>query len=337
MSLSRSRLSRLSIVALKCGSTILSLTVAIVIALLLWQNREALHEATQAPAHLWLLPVAIYLVILAAKGLSFDILANTFDVRVPLVESIGITASGLLGNYLLPGNASLPVRTLYLQRVHGLSYRDFIPIALAAFIFCTGIYGILTGLLALVNGPVGSEIYNYVISAMGFGGALLIVATLFPIRLVKLFGFDPGRYLKGWRQFLHSPFLPWLWLAIELLRAGLEVGFAYTVLRILQVNAPVGQVAIMTLAKECSVILRITPGSFGVAEGVQVFFAAVFGIDVPSVLLSALIMRVIELGWSGLISILLMTRLIGKMGKVGLLVAPMPVRGVPSSPRIQAD
>jgi uncharacterized membrane protein YbhN (UPF0104 family) len=80
------------------------------------------------------------------------------------------------------------------------------------------------------------------------------------------------------------------------------------------VDAPLGQVAVIVLAKECSVILRITPGSLGVAEGVQVFFAAMFHIDVPGILLSALIIRAIELGWLGLVSLLLMNRLISKMG-----------------------
>ena len=314
MSWSRPFLSGPFIFALKLGSAAVSLAAAVGIAIFLWRNREALSSALRAPPYLWLIPVGIYFVMLVTKGLSFDLLVKTFGVRVPFVESLGITASGLLGNYALPGNASLPLRTLYLQRVHGLSYRDFLPIVLAAYICSTGIYGVLTGFCAILSGPVDSDTYNGLVAVLGFGGFFLILATLIPIRPVKLFRFEPERFLKGWRQFLHAPLLPWLWLGIDLLRAALEVGLVYAVLKILKVDAPLGRVAVMTLAKECTVILRITPGSFGVTEGVQVFFAAMFGIDVPGVLLSALIIRAIELGWLGLVSVLLMSRLIGKMG-----------------------
>ena len=186
----RHQLSRRSILVLKFGSAALSLVAAVGLAVFLWRNREALSSALRAPPYLWLIPVAIYFVMLVTKGLSFDLLVNTFGVRVPFVESLGITASGLLGNYALPGNASLPVRTLYLQRVHGLSYRDFLPIALAAYICSTGIYGVLTAMFASPNRLQSTPtIYNSVIAVLGFGGIFLIVATLIPIRPIKLFGF----------------------------------------------------------------------------------------------------------------------------------------------------
>ena len=103
---------------------------------------------------------------------------------------------------------------------------------------------------------------------------------------------------------------------MDLLRAALEVGLVYAILGILKSGcASVGQVAVMTLARgDAASYCELLRDRLVLPKAVQVFFAAMFDIDVPGVLLSALIIRVIELGWLGLVSILLMNRLIGKMG-----------------------
>jgi hypothetical protein len=64
---------------------------------------------------------------------------------------------------------------------------------------------------------------------------------------------------------------------------------------ILGIELTVAQTAIIVLAKENSIFLRLTPGAFGIAEGVQVFFATQFGFDAAPILLAAIGARAIEL------------------------------------------
>jgi hypothetical protein len=66
-----------------------------------------------------------------------------------------------------------------------------------------------------------------------------------------------------------------------------------------------GQAIIIVFAKECAIILRLTPGSLGIAEGVQAFFAAAFGLDVELVVVAALVSRVIEITWLSVLSLML--------------------------------
>ena len=61
----------------------------------------------------------------------------------------------------------------------------------------------------------------------------------------------------------------------------------------------------MTLAKECSIFFRITPGAIGVAEGVQAYFAIVYGVNPAEVVFAALIFRVIEIFCLLIMSVLL--------------------------------
>ena len=58
-----------------------------------------------------------------------------------------------------------------------------------------------------------------------------------------------------------------------------------------------------------SVFLRITPGAFGIAEGVQVFFATQFGADPTHILLAAILGRTIEVVCLALVSSVLVRRL----------------------------
>src|SRR5262249_28857042 len=92
----------------------------------LWENRTSLAPIWRIAPLLWLIPCAFYTAALIGKGQTFDILARVYSVRVPIVDSIGLTASGLLSNYAIPGNASIPLRTLYMHRVLGLPYNKFL-------------------------------------------------------------------------------------------------------------------------------------------------------------------------------------------------------------------
>jgi uncharacterized membrane protein YbhN (UPF0104 family) len=275
----------------------------------LWEDREALRSFWEVPWYQWILPTAIYLGTLALKSMSFDFLTRAFGVRVPLMESVGLTASGLLSNYALPGNVALPLRSAYLHRVHGLHYQRFLPLALAAFAFSTGLYGSMLGIAGLINGPVDSTVYLTVMLFLSCGGVVLIVVLLLPYHRIRFVGGVIERFLASWRLFVGLPTLFAPWLATEFLRAALEIGFFYSIMRNLSVESTLSETAIIVLAKECSVFFRLTPGAFGIAEGVQAFFAVAFGIDPARVVFAAIIARIIELVSLGITAALLLGRL----------------------------
>jgi uncharacterized membrane protein YbhN (UPF0104 family) len=288
----------------------LLLTAALGLAgLYLWRNRSSLEAAWQVPAHLWCVPVIVYLGTLLAKAFSFEILSRVYAVRVPLFDSLGLTASGLLSNYAAPGNISIALRTLYLYRVLGLHYKHFLPLVLAAFAFSTGLYGVLAGVAALIHGHVPSSIYASVMLLFSGGGLVVIIIMFLPYHWLPTIGRRIERFLAGWRRLHHSRRLFSQWLGIQFLLATLEVAFLYSIFRLLAIELTLAQTAIILLAKECSVFLRITPGAFGIAEGAQLFFATQFETDPALILLAAIIARGIELVWLSLLSVVFLRRL----------------------------
>ncbi|MBR3190211.1 lysylphosphatidylglycerol synthase transmembrane domain-containing protein [Bosea sp. (in: a-proteobacteria)] len=279
-------------------------------------NWETIETILHKPLWLWALAAALYLGSLFFRGLWFDILAIALGGHVPVKDSVALTASGLLGNYLLPGNMALPLRSLYLQRLQGISYKRFIPIALAAVIFSTGVVGVAVGLVALLVGPVASQSYTVVVSLFGFGGAglILLLVLPFPFGRLPFAGRFIEKALLGWRQLISSPRLVGRWQLIELGRASMDILFFWVVAQMFDLPITLGQAAIITMVKDCAVFFRLTPGGFGVAEGVQAFFALAFGLDVARIILIGLACRVIEIACLAAVSGLLVPGLKRKIG-----------------------
>jgi uncharacterized membrane protein YbhN (UPF0104 family) len=312
------------------GFTVLSYAVMAallaLIAVYLWSNRSSLWAAWQVPTYLWLIPFIIYFCTVVAKGLSFDLLASLYGVRVPFFDSVGLTAAALLSNYAAPGNMSIPLRTAYLHRVLGLHYKDFLPLVLAVFVFSTGIYGLLAGAAASIDGQFPSSMYAGAVLLFGAGGLGLVIAMCLPYRWLPILGHRIEAWLAGWRRLHRSPRHFTVWLGMVILLAACEVTFFYSILWLLDVKLTFLQTAVMVLAKECSVFLRITPGAFGVSEGVQVFFGAAFGVDVGSILLAAVIARVVELVCLGMIAAPFFRRLGPRLAAAGEQTRPVAPR-----------
>ena len=93
--------------------------------------------------------------------------------------------------------------------------------------------------------------------------------------------------------------------------------FFYSIVQSLKIEISLAQTAIMVLAKECSVFVRLTPGAFGLTEGVQVFFGLQFGAEAATILVAAIIARIIELVCLGLVSAALVPRLGRRLAAAG--------------------
>lgn len=278
------------------------LTFAIALAVVgkfLFDNQEALKSIKQIPLESWILPVVFYSVTIIGKGLSFDILAIVLGIRIKLLDSIALTTSALVSNYALPGNVGIALRTIYMDRVHGLSYRTFLPLALTASIFGTGLYGIAAGIAALVFTATPLHGVSMLVVWAMISGGLTIVVVLAGYNL-----WGPGlgslhKYInmvfEGWSLLLKRRKWFAVWLINECARACFEILFFYFVLHNLGLKVNLPQATTMMLIKENMTLLRLTPGGFGITEGIFAMFAIGYGLDPVKVVFASLICRVIEL------------------------------------------
>lgn len=283
----------------------------------LLDNREAITDISRVPLQNWILPFIFYLLTVLGKGLSFDILAIVYGIRIRLFDSIALTTSALVSNYALPGNAGIALRTLYMDRVHKLSYRTFLPLALTAFVFGSGLYGVAAGLFGLMFAATPLRGVPLVLLwTMVFGGlAIMLVLAGYHLWGPRLRYINKyvNMVFEGWSLLLRQKKRFAIWLTNEIVRAAFEILFFYSVLLNLDLNVSFSGAATMMLVKENLIFLRLTPGAFGVTEGVFAMFAIGYGLDPAKVVFASLICRVIELASLGALVLIFVRRVAKKL------------------------
>jgi uncharacterized membrane protein YbhN (UPF0104 family) len=275
-------------------SICLLLAVLIAVGKFLYEHRYVFVELSRVQAYAWILPATLYSGTLLAKGLTFDILCRVYGVSISVRDSVALAIWGMLSNFALPGNTSLFFRTLYLQQVHGLSYRQFLPISAASFVFATGLYCLWAGVAAFIASDNRTVIVGVAIPLMG-AGILLMVALQIPYARIARFGLFFEQLLFGWRRLTSSPPLFGAWLVLQVVEASLEIFLFYSIVRIMNFDVSFSQCVVVVLVKECSLILRITPGAIGVSEGVLALMGMAMGISPVQLVFVGLVVRLVEL------------------------------------------
>ena len=297
----------------------LLLAIAIyLIANLLFKNQYELSKLSEVTPIYWLLPLAAYLGALVLKSICFDMPLLMFGINVPLKDSIALSANSILSNYAVIGNSAFIFRTIYFEKLFLFSYKRYVPFFIILFILSTAIYGIIVGIAALYDGNSYTKVYLNTLYFFCGGSLITLLSFLtimfFGLELVKKSHFVIGKEITNR---LHSIIkklqqnlkLISYWSILKLIQAGLDVLVFYLVARTIDLELSFPQAIIMVLVKECSVFIRLTPGSIGVAEGVLGIFATFFALDPSRVILANVVVRIIEIFCVGMISVILVRSL----------------------------
>lgn len=277
------------------------------IGYLFYKNRSELGQFLDTDWRLWAAAFVAYTVTNWLKGYSFVLMLRAVGIDMGFRRSFDLQNLSTLTNYSLPLQGGIGFRVVYMQRVYNLNYKDFLPITLMAFTLATGIYGVLTGIAAVIHGAPYSHLYRLALMVFTAVSAGLIIAPALAPYLVRHhwpFGNVLQRLLKGWKLFIqHRRILP-EWVVSVILRAiAVTIVFALAC-KALQVELDIWQIAVITLAKECSIVVKLTPGALGISEGVVAFFAAIYGVPVLQLILVALGVRLVELAAAGLFGLI---------------------------------
>ena len=274
---------------------------------LIYKNRSDLSLIAATDWRYWAAAFAAYTIVNWLKGYSVVLLLSSIGVRLPLYESYSLQNISTLTNYSLPFHGGIGFRVLYMQRVHGLVYEMFLPISIMAFIVATGIYGLLTGGAALLHGKFYSYLYQSAMAIFVAGALVLVITPVLAPYMVRHnwpMGKIIRRILRGWEIIVRDRRVFYEWVVSVILRAIMVTVVFYLACKALHINLDVWQIAVITLAKECSIIVKLTPGALGISEGVVAFFAAIYGVPVFQLIIVALGVRLVELSSSSLFGLL---------------------------------
>lgn len=189
-----------------------------------------------------------------------------------------------LSSHLVP-YGGVGIRALFLQRVHQLPYRDFVVPGVGIPLIQAMVYtGPVLCLLAWENGVAQFSPWVGWFGLLGVIGACI---GLFFIRRKHMALPRAVRAYGAWSSW--SPVF--LWMGLQYLSFGLLTfaGFATLSLEVSLIGA-----FFVAGLSGASLLLRLTPGSVGVFDGVFVLASGVYGISEPQALLVGLLIRGVQ-------------------------------------------
>lgn len=260
----------------------------------LWHKRAELEPyLTLDAAHLIGLFVAA-LLYTAFQGVLLKTVLEPLGISLRAKEWFGCIVVTLMWNYVVPF-AGIGYRALYLKRVHGLDYQDFLASTSAIYVLEILVFGLggLTG-LAFVYGERG-EAAPELLLVFGAATGFSLLLLLFSPRPPDL----PGRFyaklvlmLEAWYRAKRSPkhiakCVGWTVMIFLAYSAMYYLAF-------MALNSPVpfGETFVASALSDFSLFVRLTPAAIGPFEASVAYSVRLYEMDIAQGLLAAGLIRI---------------------------------------------
>lgn len=270
-------------------------------AVFLVHHREALLSSIRFDRR-YLLPLAMAeATMLVARGLLTRELCRPFGVRLRVSEAVSLASWTTLANYVAPLVGGAGMRAVYLKRRHGLLYSHFLSLhagTYAVHFWIGGLGGLVClGLLPDLPATARSLLATLFTGAL-FGCCLLLLAPQWMRWLGPRGGRRVQRVLEGAE--LLSSRRSWSIVLILVVNLVAMAASLHAAFRLLGVDLASLEAFLMATVTSYSVLLSITPASFGITESVIVFAAGLAGVGAAVALAAAGTKRVVSLGVTAL-------------------------------------
>lgn len=262
------------------------------------------HWTDFAPAKtiVWpyiLLLLAISLIYIIVQGLVLKVTLEPFKIRLKFFEWFGITVITFLGNYIFPFSG-FGFRAAYLKKTYGFNYTSFIGSLVAIYLTEFFLFT-LGGLIGLWSWYKATGFVDYKILTLFL--AVFSICTVFLFFSPKLPVFQ-SKFLIHLNRVLHSFYfiktdnnLMRKLLVIVLSEVILFSAIFFFAYRAL--HFPVSYLTSMIAAALSlySLLIRITPASFGFYEAMVIYTTKLADLTVANGLLVAMVTRVVSMIW----------------------------------------
>jgi uncharacterized membrane protein YbhN (UPF0104 family) len=233
------------------------------------------------------------------QTLQFRLLLRALGVRLGIAESCGLVLWGSLYSYLAPARPGLGMQALYLKRRYRLSLAHFGSLVAASALLLylsAALLGLtVAGYGHLTDSPMPATL----VLAFAILLASSVTAVLSLLILGRLVGLMPVAPVRKLCLRLHEG-LEFLFrrralvLQVLGLRVSELVASAFSLLFACRaIGVPISLVQALPLRAlaRLALLVPLTPGNLGAAEGVQAAAAGVWGLPAASIALAALLAR----------------------------------------------
>jgi uncharacterized membrane protein YbhN (UPF0104 family) len=281
------------------------LTLVPLTALLLWVGWYVWEhqEAFVAITHLSVLSIvplyALYALALVCNGLLFKVVLDAFGGCSHASEWLALSVATSFTNYCLPVRGGTALRAFYMSRMYHFPLTDFITTLSAMYL----IHMVTNGLLALG----GLQLAH--LTGMTIRWQLVLFFLLVSLGGLFVLGFDYRRttvppcfplkqlhpILVGWRQVrTMKRLLVQLWI-ITLLLTLVTIWQCKLAFAAFSLQLSWGGVLLYTASKNLALLVSLTPGAFGIMEGISIYLGGVLGYTTAEALMVQGLIRAVSI------------------------------------------
>ncbi|TFG90998.1 MAG: flippase-like domain-containing protein [Syntrophobacterales bacterium] len=270
----------------------------VVMALYLASQRHLIGYLEQvSPATAISLVAAIFL-FHAFNGLLLRAIASKFNITLTVKEWLGLPFVTAMGNYITPFSGGMFARASYLKYRHSFPYAKFVSVLGASYLiyfWVAGIMGIVAVALPLERLELSWELM------LLFVGVVLFLSSCALIPAVKIPGSNRvvlalNSSFDGWtfiRKDLPLLIRLALYTLATILLNGIAFWLAFTTLS--DGLLPFRSIFLISIFSSFSILIKVTPGNFGITEAITTLSSEFLGIGAGIGLMASLLIRAASL------------------------------------------
>ena len=278
-------------------SVLVFLAVVCVIGLYLKSNDDLLRPILNISLAntLWL--IALTMMLIGMNGLFLKAFAIKFGVDLYFLEWFGLAMITTMGNYLTPFSGGLVARATYLKHRHAFSYTKFLTLITANYLVVFWVIG-MAGVPTMIIFYNSSRFFWQL--TLLFASLIAAISGLVMGRMVKMPGNNRltkliNTMLDGWDLIKNDKSLLIKLITFSFINITLN-GFLFLV----AYNATGYTVhfttaLLISLLSAFSLLVKITPGNFGIQEAIISLSSEMVGAGAGIGLLVSLLIRAASL------------------------------------------
>ena len=270
----------------------------VVITVYLTSQRHLIGYLEQVSLSTAISLIAAILLFHAFNGLLLRAVASKFNITLTAKEWLGLPFITAMGNYITPFSGGMLARASYLKYRHSFPYAKFVSVIGASYLiyfWVAGITGIVTVALPLERPGSSGELMLF------FVGVVLIISSCALIPAVKIPGSNRvalalNSAFDGWafiRKDLPLLIRLALYTLATILLNGTVFWLAFTTLS--DGSLPFRSIFLISIFSSFSILIKITPGNFGISEAITTLSSGILGIGAGIGLMTSLLIRAASL------------------------------------------
>jgi len=231
-------------------------------------------------------------------GLFTKVLMQYLNIRLKFNEWYGLSLVSNLWNYIIPFQGGAGARAIYLKKVHNFAIPHFLGTMLALY-FISFFVNAVIGLFCILYIHLQYHYTNMIV--FYFFAVVFVTTSLLMLFSPKVPEFKNwllkkiSEVINAWYGIRRHRALVLRLVLIILLHAVFELLTVYYGFKAYGVSLSFFKCLLLSTLLAFSVLIKITPGSLGITEGIIVFGAQIFGIPPAQSLLAAGLIRVVNL------------------------------------------